>query len=595
MNIVQMQDSLKDLSDQQLLQTMQAGSAPHYLVLAEMQRRKKSRQESAQQQQQPQGTVADEIMSGIAAAPAPNMQRFSAGGVVPFNQGGSTRDQMLAELRRSLTVMAVPASQKAQIIRNAEMLPEAALPGYLSSVTSAGEAAPSAVSVMDTPAAPEGQTYSTPSEYGFLDYLGETLDPYASPKAVAEGVRATPKMLAEAPGATLDLVEPVYERSKPVFGATARSYEDIYGPGVGYFSELGRELANYPGKEVKYGPVAAAPPGTTYGEGDMPPIYDKYGADAAGEIPTVPQQKPEPDTGEGFRAGIEDLIDVDVPRVLDPYLTKAGSFLDERVGKPLEAWLDTRGKPKVYPPNPEMMAREAEAASAAPEQPVAPRGVSEILRVGRLDDSIPTAPTAPAQPKVGTEQLAGMGEAELAQTREVAKERPDFFSPEALMALGFGMIAGGSKPGSTFGSAVGEGGLAMLQQIQSQRKSEAERAETEMLERGRMERARMEQAGLTQRAGINADMYRDMQMGLNRAKAIEVRIADLSEKRTQYVSTMTEELRKQDPSLSKKEAMAKADAMHANLLNQLRQQYYDLAGLEAPMPGPYNVRTIPQP
>ena len=97
MNIVKLQNDLKDLSDSQLLQTMQAGSSPQYLVLAEMQRRKKMREESASPNEpQSQGTVADEIMGGIAAIPAPNMapqQGMYSGGLVSFAKGGMTAYQ----------------------------------------------------------------------------------------------------------------------------------------------------------------------------------------------------------------------------------------------------------------------------------------------------------------------------------------------------------------------------------------------------------------------------------------------------------------------------------------------------------------------
>jgi hypothetical protein len=93
MNIVKLQNDLKDLSDQQLLGTMQTGATPQYLVLAEMQRRKKMRDEaSTPNEPQAQGTVADEIMSGIAQLPmqAPQM---ASGGLVSFAEGGRGKDK----------------------------------------------------------------------------------------------------------------------------------------------------------------------------------------------------------------------------------------------------------------------------------------------------------------------------------------------------------------------------------------------------------------------------------------------------------------------------------------------------------------------
>ena len=90
MNIVKLQNDLKDLSDQQLLSSMQMGSAPQYLVLAEMQRRKKMRDETSSQPQA-QSTVADEIMGGITQLPM-QAQQMASGGLVSFAAGGSTSD-----------------------------------------------------------------------------------------------------------------------------------------------------------------------------------------------------------------------------------------------------------------------------------------------------------------------------------------------------------------------------------------------------------------------------------------------------------------------------------------------------------------------
>ena len=92
MNIVKLQNDLKDLSDQQLLSSMQTGSAPQYLVLAEMQRRKKMRDEAATQAPQNEGTVADEIMGGIAAIPMGSMD-MASGGLVSFARGGYAKGE----------------------------------------------------------------------------------------------------------------------------------------------------------------------------------------------------------------------------------------------------------------------------------------------------------------------------------------------------------------------------------------------------------------------------------------------------------------------------------------------------------------------
>ena len=72
MNIVQVQDQLKNFSQDQLVREMQApsGNTPQYLVLSEIMRRQRMQADSAAQQSkgEPQATVADEA---IAAAGVP--------------------------------------------------------------------------------------------------------------------------------------------------------------------------------------------------------------------------------------------------------------------------------------------------------------------------------------------------------------------------------------------------------------------------------------------------------------------------------------------------------------------------------------------
>lgn len=66
MNILDVQDKLKNLSEQQLIQEMQSpsGAAPQFLVLSEITRRKRMRDAFQNQQNQPQTTVAEEAIAG---------------------------------------------------------------------------------------------------------------------------------------------------------------------------------------------------------------------------------------------------------------------------------------------------------------------------------------------------------------------------------------------------------------------------------------------------------------------------------------------------------------------------------------------------
>ena len=84
MNIIELQDSLKDLPDSALMKEMQmpTGSAPQFLVLSELKRRKRMRDEFQRQQNSNMPTVAEEVVTaagmpqegimGAARAIAPN-------------------------------------------------------------------------------------------------------------------------------------------------------------------------------------------------------------------------------------------------------------------------------------------------------------------------------------------------------------------------------------------------------------------------------------------------------------------------------------------------------------------------------------------
>ena len=70
MNIIDIQDQLKNFSEDQLINEMQmpSGNAPQFLVLSEIRRRKRVRDDFSKRQAAQQPTVAEEA---IAAAGVP--------------------------------------------------------------------------------------------------------------------------------------------------------------------------------------------------------------------------------------------------------------------------------------------------------------------------------------------------------------------------------------------------------------------------------------------------------------------------------------------------------------------------------------------
>jgi hypothetical protein len=85
MNILQMEDTIKGLPDETLMQEAEqpTGQVPQYLVISEVQRRTDMRKRYQQEEEQPQGTVADQVIQeGIAgiAPPPPEMGQAMNGG-----------------------------------------------------------------------------------------------------------------------------------------------------------------------------------------------------------------------------------------------------------------------------------------------------------------------------------------------------------------------------------------------------------------------------------------------------------------------------------------------------------------------------------
>lgn len=78
MNIIEIQDSLKDLPDSALMQEMQApsGSAPQFLVLSELKRRKRMRDDFQRRQNADMKTVAEEVVTA-AGAPQEGIMQMS--------------------------------------------------------------------------------------------------------------------------------------------------------------------------------------------------------------------------------------------------------------------------------------------------------------------------------------------------------------------------------------------------------------------------------------------------------------------------------------------------------------------------------------
>ena len=110
MNILELQDNLKDLPDSALMREMQmpSGSAPQFLVLSELKRRKRMRDEFKRQEASNMPTVAEEVVTaagmpqegimGAARAMAPNTNMAQNTGMDTAAPVPATRaPQMMAD------------------------------------------------------------------------------------------------------------------------------------------------------------------------------------------------------------------------------------------------------------------------------------------------------------------------------------------------------------------------------------------------------------------------------------------------------------------------------------------------------------------
>jgi hypothetical protein len=126
MNLLKVQDALKNASDQQLMALMQApdSTAPSYLVLSEIRRRKDMRSKQAPEGQSNR-TVAEELTApeapagirglqpqmdpdGVDAAEGGDVQGMAAGGIVRMQAGGGIDTMSADQLRQLLAQMSDP-------------------------------------------------------------------------------------------------------------------------------------------------------------------------------------------------------------------------------------------------------------------------------------------------------------------------------------------------------------------------------------------------------------------------------------------------------------------------------------------------------
>ena len=127
MNVLQVQDALKDFSEEQLVKEMQmpSGQAPQFLVLSELNRRQRMKQDFEARQAQQQPTVAEKL---VAAAGAPQ------GGIGAMAQSMAPQTDMA--MNTGVSQMEEPMSGEVMAMQGGGMtsLEEEEDEGFLSGV-----------------------------------------------------------------------------------------------------------------------------------------------------------------------------------------------------------------------------------------------------------------------------------------------------------------------------------------------------------------------------------------------------------------------------------------------------------------------------
>jgi hypothetical protein len=121
MNIIDIQDQLKNFSENQLIQEMQApsGSAPQFLVLSEIQRRKRVRDDFTKRQAAQEPTVAEEAVAA-AGVPVQGIAGMSEA-MAPQSAASSGIGTMMPEAMRQSASMPSP-EEEAMAMRSGGLL-----------------------------------------------------------------------------------------------------------------------------------------------------------------------------------------------------------------------------------------------------------------------------------------------------------------------------------------------------------------------------------------------------------------------------------------------------------------------------------------
>lgn len=505
MNIVKLQDQLKNFSQDQLVREMQApsGNAPQFLVLGEIMRRKRMQDDfTAQQAKDDGGTVAQEAVAAagvpqggiadMARALAPSTDMTQNTGVQAMYAGGPVKKMKRggkAETDPAVIAMANRAGMSVSEYLDALGEEEAAR----IEAGAAQRAARNRMMAME----PVGDSITMPTQSDLDRRFQEeqfafgASRPMVAPAAIdMPVVPSVPGRVIGAPAAGLASIAPALPAAPAADMAPTASMEvpaPVRTPAP-VFEELGREVGGASILDMANTAAALAPPEAA--RETLQPVAP------ARVTRTAPRA-----AGIGSAAVVPGSVDGGIlSDIVDPALSWLGEFGRALGGETVEERDARRAAEAAAEAAPGRADRDQQGAAAVPTPAEVAEAEKAAAEKAAAEEAAKTTPvtTTPSGGDGGAGGIAGVGgmssyEQELMDTlarREKAAEQDKWL---ALAQVGLNMMA--SRQPTLLG-AIGEAGLKGVEAVRSAR-DQYDKDRLELL--GALEKSRMARAAAASR------------------------------------------------------------------------------------------------
>ena len=591
MSIIDLQESLKDVSDDGLMEAFRSGSAPQFLVLGELQRRKRMRDDFKRREAADMPTVAEEMITG-AGVPQEGLMAM-AGAMAP--------NTALSQDTGIDQVMPMQATRAPQ--------PQMAASGGLMSFASGG-----AISVQPTGGGnyilvQDGERVQGTGiypDFSSADAASRAIrdaQPFQVPRILAdEGLAPSPTAMDEGP--SLQEINPDSTAfvAPEVVSEPSLNMDTAGGLGRMFFDEripkvpsdqpsLEEQLADRLGFAVDADKLARL------SEIDTPPpsvLAAQAGVDSTQVASDAPDRSIDRQINPEKYMDLDDFLAQDSMRdrssdrgsslkypTFLPYPTASGSFGNDAelaMGYGLEDSRRGRNRPRTertsdilnsfYPELP-IPASDVEAPVTIASE--ARKSAEEALQ--KQEDSF----TQPDTVTDGGEDGMGFGspESEISKLLADRRKRADQNKWLALAEAGFAMMG----PAATFGQGIAKGGQAGLKALRESQKG-LDAFETDMLKlQASMDIADARNQATLDAAKIRSDATVDAALARLKgsAKNAPVGLVTAAASQVDDARRALDFARTDPEKLAAQEALDRAQARFEAIFNSVGSQYPDIA------------------